>query len=88
MLFGERLAEMLLKHQVVHSLFEGILTPRCFAAALLTIGVSSEQSPAKAFLMSSLICDDTFAYAGAYKAADDVRDVNHSPRVRRVSRGM
>lgn len=64
------------------------LTPRAFAAARLTIGVSSAARDENAFRISFLICGDTFAYTGAKRDADDVRDVNHSPRDRRFKRGI
>lgn len=52
------------------------------------MGVSSAANTANARRMSSLICEDTLEYTGEYKAAEDVREVNHSPRESRLTRGM
>ena len=63
-------------------------TPSHFAAARLTIGVSSDARAAKALRISSFIDGETFAYTGEYRAAEEVRDVNHSPPDKRVKRGI
>lgn len=63
-------------------------TPNHFAAARLTIGVSSEASVVNERLSSSLSCEDILEYTGENKAAEDVLEVNHSPRERRFSNGI
>jgi hypothetical protein len=64
------------------------LTPKAFAAALLTIGVSSWHRSANIFLISLWAEADALGYAVAYKAEADVRDVNQSPWERRLRRGI
>ena len=65
-----------------------VLTPSHLAAALRTIGVSSAVRAVNAFRMSSFIWEETFAYTGEYKAAEDVREVNHSACAKRLSSGI
>lgn len=62
-------------------------TPNHFAAALLTIGVSSDPRDVNPFRSSSWTAGDTLEYTAEYSAADDVREVNHSPVDRRLTNG-
>ena len=63
-------------------------TPSHLAAARRTIGVSSAPNAAKDLRSSSWIVGGTFGYTAGYNAAEDVRDVNHSPCESRFSKGM
>lgn len=63
------------------------LTPRAFAAARRTMGVSSEHSPANMRRISSCILGAAWGYGAAKRAHADVRDVNQSPVDRRRRRG-
>lgn len=65
-----------------------IHTDRCLAAARRTIGVSSEDKVEKSFRSSSRIWGDTFEYAGGKRAAEDVREENHSAWANRLSNGI
>lgn len=66
---------------------KGKLTPRAFAAALRTIGVSSPQRLVNILLISSCTGVDALEYGDANSAHADVRDVNQSPCARRRRRG-